>query len=141
MLRADIVPRPGGYADDQWREYVAGYAEGARFHAKATIVYAEALREQVQRNLAESPPVAAAPSRAATAQDAPIRAAADSASPARQAQRSFPRAPLPGPAPGSEPAAARPEESGPSAKAAEAVTAAQVSRADRAGAGQPRRAR
>lgn len=118
MLRADIVPRPGGYADDQWREYVAGYAEGARFHAKATIVYAEALREQVQRNLAESPPGTAAPSRAATAQDAPVRAAADSASPARQAQRSFPRAPapLPGPAPGSEHPAARPAESGPSAK-------------------------
>jgi hypothetical protein len=24
MLRADIVPRPGGYADGQWREYVGG---------------------------------------------------------------------------------------------------------------------
>lgn len=116
MLRADIVPRPGGYADDQWREYVAGYAEGARFHAKAVIVYAEALREQVQRNLAESPSGAAAPSRAAPARDAPVRAAADSASPAQQAQRSFPRAPLPGPAPGSEPAAARPAEPGPSVK-------------------------
>ena len=61
-------------------------------------------------------PAAAAPSRAAPAQDAPVRAAADRASPARQAQRSFPRAPLPGPAPGSEPAAARPAESGPSVK-------------------------
>jgi hypothetical protein len=116
MLRADIVPRPGGYADDQWREYVAGYAEGARFHAKAVIVYAEALREQVQRNLAGSPSGAAAPSRAATTWDVPVRAAADSASPARQAQRSFPRAPLPGPAPGSEPAAARPAEPGLSVK-------------------------
>lgn len=116
MLRADIVPRPGGYADDQWREYVAGYAEGARFHATAVIEYAEALREQVQRNLAGSPPGAAAPSRAATTWDAPVRAAADSASPARQAQRSFPRAPLPGSAPGSEPTAARPAEPSPSVK-------------------------
>lgn len=79
MLQADIVPRPGGYADDQWREYVAGYAEGARFHARAVIVYAEALREQVQRNLAESPSGAAAPSHAAPAQDTPARAAVDSA--------------------------------------------------------------
>ena len=79
-------------------------------------MYAEALREQVQRNLAESPSGAAAPSRAAPARDAPVRAAADSASPARQAQRSFPRAPLPFQAPGSEPAAAPQAEPGPSVK-------------------------
>ena len=49
MLEADITHRPAGYDDIQWLEYVAGYADGARFHAQATVLYAEAVREQAQR--------------------------------------------------------------------------------------------
>jgi len=73
LLMADITSRPDGYDDNQWREYVAGYAEGARLHAKATILYAEAVREQVQRTSAESRPGAASPGHAVAIPDGPGR--------------------------------------------------------------------
>jgi hypothetical protein len=46
LLRSDIVHRRGGYDDAQWGAFVAGYADGARFHAEAT---AEAARKLVAR--------------------------------------------------------------------------------------------
>jgi hypothetical protein len=59
MLAAGFPHRPADYDDSRWREYVAGYADGARFHARETIKYAEAVREQAQRNPPEAVPGAA----------------------------------------------------------------------------------
>ena len=53
MLVSDITHRPSDYDDGQWREYVAGYAEGTRPHAEATAAYAQAVQERAQEN----PPV------------------------------------------------------------------------------------
>jgi hypothetical protein len=54
MLLSDITDRAGGYDDGQWREHVAGYAEGAQSHAEATIVLAQAVRERAQQNPVDS---------------------------------------------------------------------------------------
>lgn len=54
MLESDITHRPGGYDDGQWREYVAGYAEGAEAHAEATVARAQAVRERLRQVPAES---------------------------------------------------------------------------------------
>lgn len=61
MLVSDITHRPAGYDDDQWREYVAGYAEGAQAHADATAAQARAVRERVRQVPAESASGTAAP--------------------------------------------------------------------------------
>jgi hypothetical protein len=41
MLAAEITHRPSGYDDGQWREYAAGYAEGAKTIASLTRAIAD----------------------------------------------------------------------------------------------------
>jgi hypothetical protein len=54
MLESEITHRPAGYDDGQWRECVAGCAEGAEAHAEATAARAQAVRERVRQVPAES---------------------------------------------------------------------------------------
>jgi hypothetical protein len=54
MLESEITHRPADYDEGQWREYVAGYAEGAEAHAEATVARAQAVRERVRQVPAES---------------------------------------------------------------------------------------
>jgi len=62
MLESDITHQPGGYDDGQWLEYVAGYAEGAQWHADATAAHAQDVRERAQQNPAEPASVTASSS-------------------------------------------------------------------------------
>jgi hypothetical protein len=103
MLLSDITDRPGGYNDGQWREYVAGYAEGAQSHAEATAALAQAVRERAQQN-----PVDAA-SETASSGKQPVKthgvpsgapARDESAGPGLGAVTDFPGAPAAWPAAG-----------------------------------------
>jgi hypothetical protein len=51
MLTRYITHRPADFGDREWLEWVTGYAEGARLNAQATVLHAEAVREQAQKTL------------------------------------------------------------------------------------------
>jgi hypothetical protein len=51
MLTRYITHRPANFDDREWLEWVTGYAEGARLNAQATVLRAEAVREQAQKTL------------------------------------------------------------------------------------------
>jgi hypothetical protein len=84
MLESDITHRPGEYDDGQWREYVAGYAEGAQWHADATVALAQDVREQAQKNPAEPA------SDTASAGQEPVQASGVLSGPPAQAEQAGP---------------------------------------------------
>jgi hypothetical protein len=109
MLLSDITHRRAGYDDGQWREYVAGYAEGAQAHAEATVAQAQAVRERVRQVPAESASDTASSGKEPARAQGPLSGAPgrdESAGPGLGAAMDFPGAPAARPAarPGRRPA-------------------------------------